>query len=365
MAQYKQRADGRYATSVVVNGKKKIIYAKSSAELNKKVVELKYYNNNNISINDDNITLGQFTDKWFEISSVGKEDSTVKEYKYIINKIKPTLGNYKISNIKKYDVQKVVNDYIESGHIRLAKKYLMYIKTILNEAIQNDIIQKNPALLIKPPTYIPNERKPLTDCEDKLLIECCKTHKYGLFFILIRFTGIRKEEASAIEINDIDFKNNIIKIDKAISFAHNQGKEKTTKNRKPRNVYILDIFKEQLKERVEYCKKNKIKYLFTKQTDEFKHLSDSSITNMCNSFLLYMNTINKKENKKAKDIHFTLHQLRHSFCTMLYYNDIGIKEAQELMGHSSADMVYDIYTHLDMEKGQVFDKLKKAIKKYE
>ena len=94
-------------------------------------------------------------------------------------------------------------------------------------------------------------------------------------------------------------------------------------------------------------------------------MSDSSITNMCNSFLLYMNTINKKENKKAKDIHFTLHQLRHSFCTMLYYNDIGIKEAQELMGHSSADMVYDIYTHLDMEKGQVFDKLKKAIKKYE
>ena len=365
MGQYKQRADGRYATSVVVNGKKKTIYAKSSAELNKKVIELKYYNNNNITISNDNITLGQFADKWFEISSVGKEDSTVKEYKYIINKIKATLGNYKMANIKKYDIQKVVNNFIENGHDRLAKKYLMYIKNIFNEAIQNDIIQKNPALLIKPPAYKPAERKPLSDQEDALLIKCCKTHKYGLFFILIRFTGIRKEEASAIEINDIDFKSNIIKIDKAISFAHNQGKEKTTKNRKPRNVYILDIFREQLQERVKYCKENNIKYLFTKQTDEFKHLSDSSITNMCDSFLLYMNTVNKQENKNAKDIHFTLHQLRHSFCTMLYYNDIGIKEAQELMGHSSADMVYDIYTHLDMEKGQVFDKLKKAIKKYE
>ena len=342
MGQYKQRADGRYATSVVVNGKKKTIYAKSSAELNKKVIELKYYNNNNITISNDNITLGQFADKWFEISSVGKEDSTVKEYKYIINKIKATLGNYKMANIKKYDIQKVVNNFIENGHDRLAKKYLMYIKNIFNEAIQNDIIQKNPALLIKPPAYKPAERKPLSDQEDALLIKCCKTHKYGLFF-----------------------KSNIIKIDKAISFAHNQGKEKTTKNRKPRNVYILDIFREQLQERVKYCKENNIKYLFTKQTDEFKHLSDSSITNMCDSFLLYMNTVNKQENKNAKDIHFTLHQLRHSFCTMLYYNDIGIKEAQELMGHSSADMVYDIYTHLDMEKGQVFDKLKKAIKKYE
>ena len=136
MAQYKQRKDGRYATSVVVDGKKKTIYAKSSADLNKKVIELKYYNNNNIPINNDNITLGQFTDKWLEINSVGKEDNTIKEYKYIINsKIKPTLGNYKIANIKKYDIQKVVNDLIENGHNRLAKKYLMYIKNIFNESL--------------------------------------------------------------------------------------------------------------------------------------------------------------------------------------------------------------------------------------
>lgn len=95
---------------------------------------------------------------------------------------------------------------------------------------------------------------------------------------------------------------------------------------------------------------------------------------MCSSFLLYINKINEKNiveiNKQLKDedkikieeIHFTLHQLRHSFCTMLYYNDIGIKEAQELMGHSSADMVYDIYTHLDMEKGKPYEKLNNATK---
>ncbi len=366
MGQYKQRADGRFSTSVTVNGKRKTIYAKSSAELNKKVIEFKYYNNNNISINDDNITLGQFADKWLDINSSGKEDNTIKEYKYIINsKIKPTLGNYKISSIKKYDIQKEIKNLIEDGHNRLAKKYLMYTKNILNEAMQNDIIHKNPASLIKPPKYKPAERKPLSDHEDFLLINCSRTHKYGLFFLLIRFTGIRKEEAAAIKINNIDFKNNIIKIDKAISFAHNHGKEKSTKNNEPRNVYILDIFKKQLKERVEYCKKNNIQYLFTKQTDEFEHLSDSSITNMRDSFLLYMNIINKQEDENVEDIHFTIHQLRHSFCTMLYYNDVGIKEAQELMGHSSADMVYDIYTHLDMKKGKVIDKLKNAIKKYE
>ena len=369
MAKYKQRADGRYQTSVVIDGKKKWISASSSDELDKKVTEAKYLGNKGISLNDDDITLGAFTDKWFEINSVGKEDATIKEYKYIINSyIKPKLGHLKIKRIKVYDIQEVINSLVSENHTRLAKKLLTYVKKILNEAVQNDIILKNVASSIKSPSYKPNERVPLTDEEDEILVECSKTHKYGLFFLLIRFTGIRKEEASAIEINDVDFDNNIISINKAISFANNQGKVKLTKNRKSRNVYILDIFKQMLKERVDYCKENNIKYLFTKQTKPKERISDSAITTMCSSFLLYMNKTyldkNKDKKEKPAEINFTLHQLRHSFCTMLYYSDIGIKEAQELMGHSSADMVYDIYTHLDMEKGKPYDKLNTSIQKF-
>ncbi len=377
MRKYKKGKDGRYSTSVVVNGKKIAVKAYSTSELEKKIIELKYRDNNNLTVDDTTITLNTFADRWLDINSVGKEDATIKEYKYIVNSyIKPKLGYLKLSKIKVYDIQEVINELIVNNHIRLAKKFLMYIKKILNEAVQNDIISKNPALLIKSPTYKPNERKPLTEDEDKLLIECARSHKYGLFFLFMRFTGVRKEEASAIKIEDINLDNNTILINKAISFASNQGKEKTTKNKKPRNIYILDIFKEQLEERIKYCKDNNIEYLFTKQTNEKEHLSDSSITNMCSSFLLYINKVNKKnidelnkqlndENKiEIKNIYFTPHQLRHSFCTMLYYADIGIKEAQELMGHSSADMVYDIYTHLDMEKGKPYEKLKNAVQKF-
>lgn len=377
MGKYKKGKDGRYATSVVVNGKKIAVKAYSTSELEKKIIELKYKDNNNLTVDDTTITLNTFADRWLDINSVGKEDATIKEYKYIVNSyIKPKLGYLKLSKIKVYDIQEVINELIVNNHVRLAKKFLMYIKKILNEAVQNDIISKNPALLIKSPTYKPNERKPLTEDEDKLLIECARSHKYGLFFLFMRFTGVRKEEASAIKIEDINLDNNTISINKAISFASNQGKEKTTKNKKPRNIYILDIFKEQLEERIKYCKDNNIEYLFTKQTNEKEHLSDSSITNMCSSFLLYINKVNKKnidelnkqlnnENKiEIKNIYFTPHQLRHSFCTMLYYADIGIKEAQELMGHSSADMVYDIYTHLDMEKGKPYEKLKNAVQKF-
>ncbi len=365
---YTKRSDGRYQTSVNINGKRKFIYANSIEELDKKITELKYLNYKGITLNDENITMNDFSDKWLEINSVGKEDGTIKEYEYLINKyIKPNLGYKKMKNIKVYDIKEILNELIEDNHLRTAKKVLMLIKRILQDAVANDILLKNVAISIKLPAYKPQEKKPLTDEEDKLLIECAKTHKHGLFFLFVRFTGVRKEEASAVEVDKIDFETNIISIDSAVSYTKNQGKIKTTKNRKSRNVYILDIFRQQLYDRVIYCKEHNIKYLFTKQTNPNEKLSDSAIKRMLESFLLYMNQEYKKQHKNEEDIkeiEFTLHRLRHSFCTMLYYCGVGIKEAQELMGHSSADMVYDIYTHLDNTKGNTYNKINDSIKKY-
>lgn len=365
MSKYTKRSDGRFQTSITIEGKRKYIYGNSAEEIDKKITELKYLNYKGVSLNNENITMNKFANKWLEINSVGKEDGTIKEYTYIINDyIKPNLGHKKLKNIKLYDIREILNTLIESNHLRTAKRTLMLIKRILQDAVVNDIILKNVAVSIKLPVYKPKEKKTLTDIEDKLLIECSKTHKHGLFFLLIRFTGIRKEEAAAIKINKIDFDNNIITIDSAISYVENQGNVKVTKNRKTRNVYILDIFRQQLYDRVDYCKKNGIKYLFTKQTNPHDKLSNSSIRRMLESFLLYMNTTYKNQNENSLNkINFSIHQLRHSFCTMLYYSDIGIKEAQELMGHASADMVYDIYTHLDMKKGDAYNKLNTSIKK--
>ena len=93
---------------------------------------------------------------------------------------------------------------------------------------------------------------------------------------------------------------------------------------------------------------------------------------MLTSFLIAINKQYEKEQKEIdrdfkltddNKIYFTNHQLRHSYCTMLYYAGIKIKKAQELMGHSSADMVYNIYTHLDNERENTAETINDYIKK--
>ena len=365
---YTTRKDGRLMKRVNVDGKTKSIYSDNPKDLERQYIDLKYKSNNNINIENE-MTFKKFAEEWIDIHSAGKEEGTTREYDYIIkNCLVKELGNLKLKAIKKSDVQKVQKEALEGGHQEKAQKIVRFAKSILNEAVEDDYINKNVAMNIKSQKVVREEKKILTKEEDELLIDCAKTHKYGLFFLLLRYSGMRKEEIVAIAITDIFLEERYIEINKAVNFIHNQPRLKSTKNNKSRRVPILDIVYDMLNERVQYCKENNIKYLFTKQTNQKEMLSDSAIKRMLASFLLAINNLHKEKHKddankeNLKEIVFTLHILRHSFCTMMYYAGIGIKEAQNVMGHSSADMVYDIYTHLDLQKEDTLNSLNDYLK---
>ncbi len=346
---YTTRADGRLVKKVTIKGqsKPKYIYSTNVKDLERQYIELKYNSNNNILINE-NIRIKDFALKWIELNSTGKEYGTIKEYIYLINKhIIPSIGLKKIKDVKQSDIKQILKDLEKTP--TTARKTLQLTKRILNEAIDNDIIIKNVAANIKAPQINRKEKKTLTILEDSKLIQ--STSKYASFFILMRFTGMRKEEIVPLTISDVDLKNKTITINKAVTFIHNQPIQKATKNGKSRTVPILDCIYAIVENLVNEAKQNKRTLLFVKETDK-KMLTESAIERHLESFL---NTLD--------NVKFTCHQLRHSYCTMLYYAGIKIKKAQELMGHSSADMVYNIYTHLDNKRENANETINSYISK--
>lgn len=333
-----RKSDNRLMKKVTSNGKIKYLYSNDVKDLYNQYNDLLHLKYKGVNINN-NYNMKDYSLKWLELNSTGKEIKTIEEYKHLINNhIIPTLGYKKLQDLKINDIKELLKNM--QNIPTTAKKTLQLTKRILNDAVDNDIIIKNVSQNIKPPKIIKNERSPLSLYEDKEIIK--NKSKYAPFFIFMRYTGMRKEEIVPITINDIDLINRKIRVDKAVTFLHNQPIVKNTKNKKTRFIPILDIIYNLVVELVENSKNG---LLFVKETDG-KMLTDSAIKRHLESFLYNLNK-NKKEDKK---IHFTCHQLRHSYCTMLYYADVKIKKAQELMGHSSADMVYNIYTHLDEQR---------------
>lgn len=352
MFNYTTRKDGRLMKKVTINGKPKYLYSDNPKDLEKQYIELKHLSYSGFAASNDTVRFKDFALKWKEINSTGKEDGTVSEYDFLLKThLIPTLGNMKIKDIKIYNVKQMLNDM--ENIPATAKKALQLLKRILNDAVDNDIVIKNVAQNIKAPKVVRKEKFPLTLEEDKILIQ--SNNKYAPFFILMRYTGMRKEEIVPLTTRDIDLKNKTITINKAVTFVHNQPVLKNTKNKKTRIVPILDITFDLVKKLVENCN-NEDNLIFVKESNK-KMLTNSAVKRHLESFL---NSVNKDNEKTIK---FTCHQLRHSYCTMLYYADVKIKKAQELMGHQSADMVYNIYTHLDEQRENANELLNKYISK--
>ena len=353
MFTYTTRKDGRLMKKVTINGKPKYLYSDNAKDLEKQYIEIMHLSYSGKNFVNDNVKLKDFAEKWIEFNSANKEHRTVDDYKNLIYRyIIPNLGYKKIKDIRLYDIKELLKKM--ENIPTTAKKTLQIIKRILNDAVDNDLVIKNVAQNIKAPKIIKKERLPLTLEEDNLLLS--SNNKYAPFFILMRYTGMRKEEIVPITIDDVDLKNKTISINKAVTFIHNQPVLKTTKNKKTRTVPILDIIYDLVENLVNTAINNNRKLLFVKETDK-KMLTDVSIKRHLESFVHDLNNINNTE------IKFTCHQLRHSYCTMLYYADVRIKKAQELMGHSSADMVYNIYTHLDEKRENAEELINNYIKK--
>jgi len=354
---YKRRKDGRYATTF--HGKP--IYAASSKDLEDKINELNYLYNTGKTICNDKITFKDWAEKWYSINIVIKESGTKDEIRRLLDKhIYPAIGFLKIKDIKPYHIKDLMKNMQLNGITTTTNKVLQLIKRILNDAIENDVIYKNVAANIKRIKFEKVPRKPLSLYEDKIFLQTASQHPAGCFMMILRYCGLRREEIVPLEIKDVDFVNKKLTINKAVHFEHNQPNIKTTKSKKPRIVDIPDIvipfLEQQIKMQLESDQKT---YLFTKKKNTNSILSETAIKRWLESFLYNCNLIHEKTQKEINPnfiltdenkIKFTLHQLRHSYCTMLYYANVKIKKAQELMGHASADMVYDIYTHLDEER---------------
>lgn len=347
---YTKRKDGRYSANITIGRtadgkqKRKYVYGKTKQELESKFLELKLLYNKGTVIENDSITIREMGEIWFKQTQLNNAPKTKQRNRGILeNYIYPNLGHMSLKNLKTFHVQTMITEML-SDKTDTVRKTLQIIKSILNIAVNNDFVIKNVAAPIKIPTFESKEKIPLT-IEEQIKIEN-SANKHRDLFVFLLYTGLRKGEVAALTWDDIDFENNTIRVNKAISFDTNKGSKKGTKGKKERFVPILNITRVILESR---ANKKESKYVFYKQDKE--QLTDTALKRMRESFI------------EKTNIDFTLHQLRHTFCTMLYYSGISVKKAQQIMGHKSLKVTLEIYTHLDEEQeGNTSQKLNDYLK---
>lgn len=308
----KKRKDGRYCARLKIDGITHYIYAYSINELNDKKARLLINHNKPKSITFENVI-----NEWFKLKS-NLQYNTQKMYKLNLKYLQP-LYDKKINKIEINDILAIIDEYSQKP--RTYNLILLTLNQIFEYALDENYIDKNPVRKIRPIKSYKKEKMPLT-IEQIKLIEYSLPLEPRLFICYFLIcTGLRREELIPLKYEDID---EMIHINKAVYFEHNQPKLKTTKNEISRNIPILTKLK------------------------PFLNGSGLIFPNK-NGNMMSATTYKRKIQfcSKYLGIPFTGHQLRHTYATLLYNAGVPIKEAQYFMGHKDIRILLNVYTHLN------------------
>lgn len=343
--------------------------------------------------NAKKLTLNSFYDAYIEQKQELKP-STRANYKYMYKKyVHDDIGTRKLTDIKYSDIKKFYNYLIRDLGFKPNSMEIIHtiLHPIFSTAVRDGYIRTNPtdgvmAEIKKSHEWEKPKRHALTEKQQEAFVNYIKNHKtyshwVPLFTVLLG-TGCRVGEIVGLTWSDCDFENNIISINHNLIYRPDEhtGVSRfsiTTPKTKAgeREIPMLGAVKaalltEKAKQLQHGFNKTVIDgysgFIFTSRLGGVLsgHNVNRAIERIIRDYNAEETEFAKKQNREPILLpHFSVHNLRHTFCTRMCENETNIKIIQEIMGHADITTTMDIYNEATRDKKkEAFDNLEGKIK---
>lgn len=341
-AKYTRGKDGLFRTAIRTgkyneNGKPisiRLSSSKSSADLEKKVRDIKYKLERGYGYVGNATTLAEYAPLWLETKK-NRSISTYQEYEYYINNHLGDLADMRLDYIRSADIQRNINAHSNAPSV--CKKLLLTLRQIFDMAVNENLIAKNPCAAVTLPRHVKAEKRVLTQQECRIVKEAEGLNERQTALLHLFYgTGLRPAEIYALTWADIDFNYNTVNVNKALNFSRrgqtSVGLPKT--NKSIRTIPLPDFVIASLSAYKSVTQHSPTRYLFGSENGLY-----ANRTGYDDQFYRAIIALGLKG--------VTPYSFRHNFATMCYYSEVDLKTAQFLMGHADTRMILEVYAHLD------------------
>lgn len=354
-----QRADNSYQYRYTdTHGRRKYVYAPTLEELRAKENTIIRDLNDGIDYAGGEITVIELVERYIGIKR-GLRKNTMRAYGTAVNHVKKSyFGHMKVRDVKLSDAKKWFVSLHDAG---MKQNTIGVIQSIIRPAfemaVDDDIIRKNPFKFTLS-DLIPNDaliRNALTkqqqDAFLNFVLEHCHAHCYDEMVILLE-TGMRVSEMYGLTKSDIDFKKRRIYIRRQLCrtaenpYFVTEPKTKSGIRCLPMSPTVYETLLRVVNNRIP----PKIEMLID-GCSGFLFLDKNGYPKVAMHLQNTMRNMNRKYKKMFESNlpNVTPHVLRHTFCTHMQQAGLDVKSLQYMMGHSTASVTLDVYSHTDYD----------------
>lgn len=289
---------------------------------------------------------------WLSYKKDYIKESTYANYSNIIsNHIAPDLGKYYLKDLNNKIIQEFLLKKYKIGRLdnlgglssKTIRDIVAIIKSSLKFAMKEGLISSfnldfiYPKISSKDKIYTISKQD-----QDKLIDYILKNQSSKNFGILLTlYSGIRIGELCALQWKDIDFKNNILNINKTLQRVYIKDKQIN------KSKLIITNPKTHNAEREIPLNKD-----FAKELKKFKTDNEDYILSGSRKWIeprtyrrFFARTL-----EKAKIDKINFHGLRHTFATNCIKLGVDYKTVSELLGHATVNITLNLYVHPQMSQ---------------
>lgn len=273
------------------------------------------------------------------------------------------------ADLRAADFQSILNHLAEwhDGKPPLSHFTLSNLRSSAKAAYElaiPEVVQYNPIVKTTCPAGAdPEPREPISEEQQRWIREM--PHRAQRAAMLLLYSGLRRGEATALTWADVDLDAATITVNSGYDFRGKKSKKpKTDAGR--RVVNIPRILVDYLKTQQDGC-------LYVLHTIKGHRMTEQAWKTLWSSYMADLNVRYGYHDRASKKCPgglpmvidtFTPHQLRHTFCTLMYFAGVDVLTARDQMGHKDITVTLGIYTALDKKfKKKKINRLDTYLKK--
>lgn len=279
-----------------------------------------------VSPNAGRVAFAEVAERWraLQVSrprTLEIRDNTLK------HQILPAFGNRQVGSIRKADIRRFVAELNGRYAAQTVRSIMTTLSLILDSAIEDQLIVKNPCDGVALPKLGREEVAPLTVEQVYALADTIEP-RFAAAVVALAGSGLRIGELLGLDPHRVDFLRGTIRVDRQRLQSGSFGPPKTAAS--VRTVPVGRLVTDAL-----------AAHLAAYPSADILFTDDDGTP------LLYRRWRSAWERAcRAAGVQAGTHDLRHFYASALISGGASVKQVQRMLGHSSAAITLNIYAHL-------------------
>jgi integrase len=295
------------------------------------------------------LRVDEFMTEWLDTAATATvRPRTLRNYRELNTLyIEPTLGRERLINLTSVCVQRWVNELAARVSARTVQLAHAVLHVALERALVTGVLHRNVAA--KPFVQLPqrrrNEMMALTANQVRTLLAAAEGDRWAPLWTLLVTTGIRPGEAAGLKWSDLDLEAGMLTVRRSLDYQA-KTKWQLTEPKTPKATRSIPLSALALKALRDHRRRQAAERLAAGEYyAQHDFVFADPLGGPVGMRMLAQRQFTPLLRRAGLPL-IRLYDLRHTAATILLATGLPVKVAQELLGHSSASMTLDVYSHV-------------------